>query len=154
VGEFGRAPFIFGRVKPVPAYFQKLRHPRRDMVIVAAAGPLANLVLEVGSGLFLHVTAFFSSGGGNMACADIEERDIRPYPLGGFQYAADPTVRRWPGCGRPAVEIASPSLGPPGALGFFHITGCEAVSTGHCRGLGRPFRLVFNNYFARHRHTI
>ena len=63
----GRAPFIFGWVKPVPVYFQKLCHPRRDMFVVAAAGPFANLVLAVGSGILLHVTAFFFSGGGNMA---------------------------------------------------------------------------------------
>jgi Zn-dependent protease len=57
----GRAPFIFGWAKPVPVYFRNLRHPRRDMVLVAAAGPLANIILAVGAGLLLHFTAFFPS---------------------------------------------------------------------------------------------
>jgi Zn-dependent protease len=37
--------FIFGWAKPVPVTWQNLRHPRRDMALVAAAGPGANLVM-------------------------------------------------------------------------------------------------------------
>jgi Zn-dependent protease len=111
-----RSPFNSGWVMPVPVHFQKLRHLRRDMVIVAAAGPFANLVLAVGSGILVHVTAFFSGGGGNMAKADVKEQDIRPCLFVSFQYVADPTARRWSRCGRPVAEIASPSLGAPGAL--------------------------------------
>ena len=37
--------FIFGWAKPVPVNFQRLGHPRRDMALVAAAGPTANLVM-------------------------------------------------------------------------------------------------------------
>ena len=33
-----RAPFLFGYAKPVPVNFRALRRPRRDMVLVAAAG--------------------------------------------------------------------------------------------------------------------
>jgi hypothetical protein len=33
------APFLFGYAKPVPVNFRALRSPRRDMVLVAAAGP-------------------------------------------------------------------------------------------------------------------
>jgi Zn-dependent protease len=39
------APFLFGYAKPVPVNFLNLRHPRRDMVYVAAAGPAMNLLL-------------------------------------------------------------------------------------------------------------
>lgn len=35
----------FGFAKPVPVNFWRLRHPRRDMVLVAAAGPATNLIL-------------------------------------------------------------------------------------------------------------
>jgi len=42
-----RAPFLFGYAKPVPVNFQKLRSPRRDMVLVAAAGPVMNIVLAL-----------------------------------------------------------------------------------------------------------
>src|SRR5262245_6860706 len=34
------APFLFGYAKPVPVNFGALRSPRRDMVLVAAAGPV------------------------------------------------------------------------------------------------------------------
>src|SRR5882724_10221097 len=33
------APFLFGYAKPVPVNFRALHNPRRDMVLVAAAGP-------------------------------------------------------------------------------------------------------------------
>lgn len=37
--------FIFGWAKPVPITWQNLKHPRRDMALVAAAGPIANLLM-------------------------------------------------------------------------------------------------------------
>ena len=36
---------IFGWAKPVPVHFGNLRHPKRDMIWVALAGPGANLVM-------------------------------------------------------------------------------------------------------------
>lgn len=41
------SPFLFGYAKPVPVDFAQLKHPRRDMVRVAAAGPAMNIVLAV-----------------------------------------------------------------------------------------------------------
>jgi Zn-dependent protease len=38
---------LFGWAKPVPVDFSGLRHPKRDMLWVAAAGPLANLFMAV-----------------------------------------------------------------------------------------------------------
>ena len=38
-----KAPFVFGWAKPVPVNFARLRHPKRDMVWVALAGPAMNL---------------------------------------------------------------------------------------------------------------
>jgi Zn-dependent protease len=38
----------FGWAKPVPVSFRNLRNPRRDMVLVAAAGPAANFVMALG----------------------------------------------------------------------------------------------------------
>lgn len=49
------APFLFGWAKPVPVAFGRLRHVRRDMVLVAAAGPAANIVLAVLSALLIHL---------------------------------------------------------------------------------------------------
>lgn len=45
LGSGGR--FVFGFAKPVPVDFSRLRHPRRDMVRVALAGPAVNIVLAV-----------------------------------------------------------------------------------------------------------
>ncbi len=39
--------FIFGWAKPVPVNFGNLRHPKRDMLWVAAAGPAANLAMAI-----------------------------------------------------------------------------------------------------------
>ncbi len=43
----GMGGFIFGWAKPVPVNFNNLRHPKRDMFWVAAAGPGANLVMAI-----------------------------------------------------------------------------------------------------------
>src|SRR3990170_6113949 len=37
--------FIFGWAKPVPVTWQNLRNPKRDIALVAAAGPAANLCM-------------------------------------------------------------------------------------------------------------
>jgi Zn-dependent protease len=42
---FRTPPFIFGWAKPVPVDFRRLRHPRRDTMLVALAGPGTNLIL-------------------------------------------------------------------------------------------------------------
>ena len=42
----GQGP-IFGWAKPVPVNFANLRHPKRDMLWVAAAGPLSNLAMAL-----------------------------------------------------------------------------------------------------------
>jgi Zn-dependent protease len=39
--------FIFGWAKPVPVDGRNLRHPKRDMVLVAAAGPVSNLLMAL-----------------------------------------------------------------------------------------------------------
>lgn len=46
------APFIFGWAKPVPVAFHNLRQPRRDMILVAGAGPASNLLMAMGWALF------------------------------------------------------------------------------------------------------
>lgn len=48
--------FLFGWAKPVPVNFRRLRNPRRDMVLVAAAGPGINFLLALGSALALRPT--------------------------------------------------------------------------------------------------
>lgn len=43
----GGGGFFFGWAKPVPVNFGNLRHPKRDMIWVAAAGPGSNLLQAV-----------------------------------------------------------------------------------------------------------
>ena len=45
--------WAFGWAKPVPVAFHRLRNPRRDMILVAAAGPAVNLAMALGWALLL-----------------------------------------------------------------------------------------------------
>lgn len=47
---------LFGWAKPVPVDARNLRHPKRDMAWIAAAGPGVNLAMAVAWGLVLGVT--------------------------------------------------------------------------------------------------
>lgn len=57
---------IFAFAKPVPVYLNNLKHPKRDEVLVSAAGPASNFVLAVLGALLLHLAAMF---GANMPLA-------------------------------------------------------------------------------------
>jgi Zn-dependent protease len=50
------SPFLFGWAKPVPVNFGNLRHPKRDMLWVAAAGPAANFVMAFAWAILLKLT--------------------------------------------------------------------------------------------------
>lgn len=39
--------FVFGWAKPVPVTWENLKHPKRDMALVALAGPLSNLLMAI-----------------------------------------------------------------------------------------------------------
>ena len=47
--------WIFGWAKPVPVNPSRLNSPRRDMVLVAAAGPAINLLIALASGILLAI---------------------------------------------------------------------------------------------------
>jgi len=49
--------FLFGYAKPVPVRFGNLRHPKRDMIWVALAGPASNLLQALLWGVLLYVLA-------------------------------------------------------------------------------------------------
>lgn len=44
---FAGSGILFGWAKPVPVNFSNLRHPKRDMLWVAAAGPFSNLAMAL-----------------------------------------------------------------------------------------------------------
>ncbi|AIL13394.1 hypothetical protein IM40_07640 [Candidatus Paracaedimonas acanthamoebae] len=48
-----QAPFLLGYAKPVPVAFERLKNPRWDTILVAAAGPLTNMLLAIISALAL-----------------------------------------------------------------------------------------------------
>lgn len=48
----GLGPLLFGWARPVPVDIGSLRKPKRDMIFVAAAGPMANLVMAIAWLLF------------------------------------------------------------------------------------------------------
>ncbi len=50
-----QAGFLFGYAKPVPINWKNLRHPKRDMALVAAAGPGANLLMALAWGLLIRL---------------------------------------------------------------------------------------------------
>ena len=52
---------MFGWAKPVPVNYARLRNPRRDMVLVALAGPGMNLLLAVVGAMVLAATLGWSS---------------------------------------------------------------------------------------------
>jgi len=56
-----RSPVLFGYAKPVPVNFHALRHPRRDMVLVALAGPGINIALATAAALLFHLVAYLPS---------------------------------------------------------------------------------------------
>jgi Zn-dependent protease len=58
-----RSPFLFGYAKPVPVNFRALRWPRRDMVLVAAAGPAMNIALAVLAALAFHIVGYLPATG-------------------------------------------------------------------------------------------
>ncbi|MDD9876303.1 MAG: site-2 protease family protein [Magnetovibrio sp.] len=57
LGTGGR--MMFGFAKPVPVNFAGLSKPRRDMVLVAAAGPAANVLIALVSAALIHAMPLF-----------------------------------------------------------------------------------------------
>jgi len=58
-----QAGFIFGYAKPVPINWKNLRQPKRDMALVAVAGPVANLLMAVGWALLLRLGLLLGDNG-------------------------------------------------------------------------------------------
>lgn len=53
---------IIGWAKPVPVDLRRLKEPRRDYMIVAAAGPISNILLAVGGAAIVAATGMSSFG--------------------------------------------------------------------------------------------
>ena len=63
------SPVVFGWAKPVPVTWENLRNPRRDMALVALAGPGANLLMVVFWVLIIKLAAMFE---GSVAASTLQ----------------------------------------------------------------------------------
>ena len=103
---------LIGWAKPVPVNIRRLRHPRRDYMLVAAAGPASNLVLA-------FVAAIAAGGAADLAGARWASRTSRcrsPTLLShadpaeraarGVQHDADSAARRRQRARRAAAATA------------------------------------------------
>ena len=70
------SPFVFGAAKPVPVNFGALRNPKRDMIWVAAAGPLANLAMMVAWGIVGKIAISLDPSGPTYFLALVAEAGI------------------------------------------------------------------------------
>ena len=66
------SPFLFGYAKPVPVNFRALHSPRRDMVLVAAAGPAMNIALAILAALAFHIVGNLPVTGGQWLAANLK----------------------------------------------------------------------------------
>lgn len=73
---FSGGGILFGWAKPVPVNFGKLRHPKRDMLWVAAAGPAANFLMLLGWALIAKLGAINPDGVYSVAMQAMGEAGI------------------------------------------------------------------------------
>jgi Zn-dependent protease len=104
-----RSPFLFGYAKPVPVNFGKLRHPRRDMVLVAAAGPAMNLALALIAALGFHLIEYVPSGAALWFAKNLQNALIINVVLAMFNLLPLPPLDG----GRIAVGVLPRAIGMP-----------------------------------------
>jgi len=66
MGMFMLGGAIFGWAKPVPVNVSRLKNQSRDYMLVAAAGPVSNLILAAGFLTFLLICKSMSESAGNV----------------------------------------------------------------------------------------
>jgi Zn-dependent protease len=55
--------FVFGWAKPVPVDARNMRNPRRNMAIVALAGPISNILMAIGWGIIARLGIWIDTAG-------------------------------------------------------------------------------------------
>ena len=83
------SPFLFGYAKPVPVNFAGLRNPRRDMMLVAAAGPFTNFALCL---LFVLALVLLHPGDGSWLLAGLQSCILTNLMLGLFNLIPIPPL--------------------------------------------------------------
>jgi Zn-dependent protease len=104
-----RSPILFGYAKPVPVNFQALRNPRRDSILVAAAGPAMNFALATLAALAVHVLIYLPDAARPWVAENLENTLIINVLLAIFNLLPLPPLDG----GRIAVGVLPDSLTKP-----------------------------------------
>lgn len=73
---------VFGWARPTPVVQRNLRRPRRDGILVSAAGPLANLAISVAAAIALAIAVRSVDGGREAATAALQMNFFRQAEAG------------------------------------------------------------------------
>lgn len=106
---FGGAPFLFGYAKPVPVDMRRLGRPRRDMALVAAAGPAMNLALAVAAALVFGRVSGAEAGAATWVADNMRNAIILNLTLAAFNMIPLPPLDG----GRVAVGVLPPRWARP-----------------------------------------
>jgi Zn-dependent protease len=81
LGMFALGGVIFGWAKPVPVNVSRLRNQSRDYMLVAAAGPVSNLILAAAFLAFLLICKFSSESAGGVLTSVMFGRMVEDSPV-------------------------------------------------------------------------
>lgn len=138
------APFLFGYAKPVPVNFRRLSNPRRDMVLVAAAGPGINILLACASALLLNILPMIPGDAQLWFGSVLEKSILINLVLATFNMIPIPPLDG----GRIAVGLLPESLGRPLAqmerYGFFIVIGLIFLLPMLGREIGLDLNIIWH----------